>query len=469
MEKKRGQPPVVGWDTTDDEGSRTLDEWIGILWIIAAISAAASCAGLLYTYTWPQADVRWPWLGSFVDATCHAREDPKTLVQANETKTLAFVFMCISRVHHLALWERFFEGHEARYNVYFHCSHDATQGFVKRHAIPERTAGSSGIASIQALYKHAARDNNYKTVLLCSESIPLKSFDYVYNYLTLDDKSYMKYQSLPIQKETQSEKRTLLSSYSKWLECARRVPRFMFDISISEWRYGEPWTILNAKHSRMLYEDERVMPILDGCNAAEHYAPYVLSLNGELQNVVDVQTMHSRESHFNKGEGGIFHGASSRTLKLYDTICLADIEEFSQSDVLFGRRFSTSSDIAHYIPTLWASTPNDGKKPMPVPMWYGGAKLLRRDPFCFSPASEATLLPQRLAQQRSCAVVGSSGLLATRLQGSSIDSKSNFVIRSNANPWGGQYTAMVGRRADLQLVNCPLHTGTYVCGGATLT
>ena len=93
------------------------------------------------------------------------------------------------------------------------------QEFVKRNLVSESPVWERGtlsfILATKALYKLSMANEDFKTIVLSDSTVPLKSFDYVYTYLTRDDKSYFAYQGAEPQHAR--EQRTWSDAYQKFL------------------------------------------------------------------------------------------------------------------------------------------------------------------------------------------------------------------------------------------------------------
>ncbi|KAE8710511.1 Core-2/I-branching beta-1,6-N-acetylglucosaminyltransferase family protein isoform 3 [Hibiscus syriacus] len=97
-----------------------------------------------------------------------------------------------------ALWAKFFEGHEGRFSVYVHASREKpvhTSQYFKGRDIRSEPVVWGKISMVDAerrLSAHALSDpDNQQFVLLSESCIPLQNFDYVYNYLTLTNVSFI--------------------------------------------------------------------------------------------------------------------------------------------------------------------------------------------------------------------------------------------------------------------------------------
>ena len=193
-----------------------------------------------------------------------------------------------------------------------------------------------------ALYKRAFLNGCKKVILLSGCCIPVKTFPAIYSYLTNDDSSYLAYQ--PHLAKTENERKTLESSLGRFLNNSYRSSDFARNIDITHWFYNETWTILNRYHAELILEHSWLLDQFRRMNCYaydENFPSYVLSLTGELKNVINKRTTFTnwQESSGDK---------SKRHPKNYESISSSDLEAFKP--FLFARKFSCISDIAKQLP-----------------------------------------------------------------------------------------------------------------------
>ncbi|KAJ7549780.1 hypothetical protein O6H91_07G068600 [Diphasiastrum complanatum] len=153
---------------------------------------------------------------------------------------VAFMFLVRGDLAHERLWERFFKGKEDRYSIYVH----ATPGFeypegsfFRGRQIPSKTVArfsSNLVDALRRLIAYALLDvdsPNSWFVLLCDASIPVRSFDFVYSYLTKSKLSFV-------------ESFHPSKAYHSW----ETLPEF----PMQDLRKGEFWMALNRKHAGMV-------------------------------------------------------------------------------------------------------------------------------------------------------------------------------------------------------------------------
>lgn len=265
-------------------------------------------------------------------------------------KKIAFCFICIDDLNKTKIWEKFFEGNMDRCNIYIHSKNrnDITENFTKKYQIQKHfhTAWGDIYGAIQALYTKALENDDYKFVLVSESNIPVKSFDYVYDYLTKNNKSYIAYQ--PHLAKNENEKGTLLQQYNRYVKNGERCTTFLNNLDISHWYFNNTWHLLNKKHAKLIAYDRKIIKYFKGCFAYdENYPLYILSLNKELNNIENINV------HYVDWKNRVTRKNGGFSPKTFDKIMKTDIIEWLKPDYLFARKFAKTSDIDKYIYNIW--------------------------------------------------------------------------------------------------------------------
>ena len=109
---------------------------------------------------------------------------------------IAFCFLITDKIHNKILWENFFKDvDKSKYSIYIHYKKDVDlNNFNKyklKNCIPTKWGDITLLHAHNILFREAFKDvNNYKLISLSGNCIPLKSFDYIYDFLTKDDNAY---------------------------------------------------------------------------------------------------------------------------------------------------------------------------------------------------------------------------------------------------------------------------------------
>nr|GEV17523.1 glycosyl transferase, family 14 [Tanacetum cinerariifolium] len=118
-------------------------------------------------------------------------------IQSKNPK-IAFMFLSRGSLPFEKLWEKFFEGHEGRFSVHIHASREkpvhSSRYFINRE-IRSGKVDWGKISMVDAekrLLANALKDpDNRHFVLLSDSCVPLRDFDYVYNYLMFTNVSFI--------------------------------------------------------------------------------------------------------------------------------------------------------------------------------------------------------------------------------------------------------------------------------------
>ncbi|KAH0894903.1 hypothetical protein HID58_057332 [Brassica napus] len=111
---------------------------------------------------------------------------------------IAFMFLTPGALPFERLWDRFFQEHEGKFSVYIHASKERpvhySRYFVNREIRSDEVVWGriSMVDAERRLLANALRDpTNQQFVLLSDSCVPLRSFEYIYNYLMYSNVSYV--------------------------------------------------------------------------------------------------------------------------------------------------------------------------------------------------------------------------------------------------------------------------------------
>ncbi|XP_051114302.1 glycosyltransferase BC10-like [Andrographis paniculata] len=114
------------------------------------------------------------------------------------TTKIAFLFLTPGALPFEMLWDKFFQGHEGKFSVYVHASKDKpvhfSRYFLDREIRSQKVVWGriSMVDAEKRLLANALLDpDNQHFVLLSDSCIPLRRFDYVYNYLLYTNISFV--------------------------------------------------------------------------------------------------------------------------------------------------------------------------------------------------------------------------------------------------------------------------------------
>ena len=112
-------------------------------------------------------------------------------------KKIAFLFLIYDMINNEELWYNFFKNIDKRkYNIYIHYKEQKELQYFEKFKIKNCIKTSYCHVSIihahNLLIKKALEDDifNCKFINVSQACIPVKSFDFIYNYLIKDENSY---------------------------------------------------------------------------------------------------------------------------------------------------------------------------------------------------------------------------------------------------------------------------------------
>jgi hypothetical protein len=111
-------------------------------------------------------------------------------------KKIAFCFLIYDEIAHEELWNDFFKSApEGSYSIYVHYKENKPLKYFEQYklkeCIPTVHAHVSLIHAYNLLFQEAFKDeDNIKFCIVSGTCIPLKSFDYIYNFLTKNDQAH---------------------------------------------------------------------------------------------------------------------------------------------------------------------------------------------------------------------------------------------------------------------------------------
>ncbi|XP_011094091.1 uncharacterized protein LOC105173886 isoform X1 [Sesamum indicum] len=201
------------------------------------------------------------------------REMLKTPPAISLNPKIAFLFLTPGALPFERLWDKFFQGHEGRFSVYVHASKDKpvhfSRYFINRE-IRSDTVVWGKISMVDAerrLLANALKDpNNQHFVLLSDSCIPLRDFDYVYNYLMNTNVSFIDCFEDPGPHGT-----------------GRYIEYMLPEVEKKDFRKGAQWFTMKRQHAIIIMADslyyskfrEYCKPGMEGrnCYSDEHYLP----------------------------------------------------------------------------------------------------------------------------------------------------------------------------------------------------
>ena len=114
-------------------------------------------------------------------------------------KQIAFLFLTLDNPNFTKIWDSYFKGHSAKYNIYIHPKYPEEITWKKSKIIKnlKETGWGFILEALYELLKEAYKNkNNVKFVIISESDIPITSFDKFYNDCINDDKSWIKFMKI---------------------------------------------------------------------------------------------------------------------------------------------------------------------------------------------------------------------------------------------------------------------------------
>jgi hypothetical protein len=211
-----------------------------------------------------------------------------------EEKKIALLFLTRSDLNHNQLWKNWID--PEKYNVYNHSKIPVENPWFAQFRIAENHPTEWGFVLLakQALLRAALKDpSNYKFVFLSESCVPIRNRQQVYEILTADDRSYMRWVHIWWQGD---------------------VGRTLAEFPIEHRLGSHNWIILNRKHAEMIVNDDYWIHLASTHILAEeaYFATY-FSMLGELHEFKNELTTYV---DWQRGSPYLFREASKENLDL---------------------------------------------------------------------------------------------------------------------------------------------------------
>lgn len=169
-------------------------------------------------------------------------------VNLTVTAKIAFMFLTRGPLPLVELWEEFFRGHEGKFSIYVHVSQLSTlktawkSPLFDNHDIRSQKVDWGTVSMVDAerrLLTNALQDpDNQHFVLLSESCIPVRSFDFVYDYLMGRNVSFVDCFDDP-------------GPHGR----GRYTKSFFPEIRVDEWRKGSQWFTVKRQHALLIVAD----------------------------------------------------------------------------------------------------------------------------------------------------------------------------------------------------------------------
>lgn len=269
---------------------------------------------------------------------------------------IAFLFLVYDKVVSDKLWSSFFNNADkTKYSIHIHCKKDKLGPFSNYKTIEAVDTEWADISLVKAqtlLLTEALKDETNKMFVFLSQScIPVKKFDYIYEYLFSSQLSIFNERPLEFPPRYANLKELLKKEIIK-------APRIK---EIKDIRKAAQWCILNRNHAEIL-SDKQTFNSYEWYNIFSHiFAPdeifyFTILMNLKLQDEIRITDDLSYSSTFDNwgplpkwaekkfGYGGPkdckFERPKQNRVKTYQRIEEKELDYLLESRSLFARKFT---------------------------------------------------------------------------------------------------------------------------------
>jgi hypothetical protein len=244
-------------------------------------------------------------------------------------KKIAFCFLIYDIINCEELWNIFFRNVDTnKYTIYIHYKSNKLLKYFEKYkinnCIETKYADRTIPLAYNILFQEAFKDiDNYKFVIVSGSCIPFKSFDFIYDKLTVDHYGY--FNVCPAE------------------QCFPNCNTLLNVIDKNHISKNSGWFILN----RMLLDnlcvdkDDIINTYYKTIYVPEEYYYYTYIKILNLENEI-ITTLNSANeaSTFTNWEGMNYKYPSNRGIKNYTSISNEEVLYLLNSPCLFGRKFN---------------------------------------------------------------------------------------------------------------------------------
>lgn len=243
-------------------------------------------------------------------------------------KKIAFCFLIYDEIAHEELWNDFFKDIDPeKYSIYIHYKNYKPMTYFDKYrldkCLPTAHAHVSLIHAYNLLFQTAYKDEeNIKFCILSGTCVPFKSFDYIYDFLTKDEKAHFnkcpKEQCFP--------------------RCNSILQHYPSDII----QKSSGWFILNRKIVKEIcfISPGWIDMIYTYIPAPEEHFYITETYNRKLnEEVIETPNLAEGATTFTNWPDMNYKYVGSGHLKNYTSITVEELNHLMKSPCLFGRKF----------------------------------------------------------------------------------------------------------------------------------
>lgn len=244
-------------------------------------------------------------------------------------KKIAFCFLIYDIINHEELWNIFFKNIDSnKYNIYIHYKTYKELKYFNKYKLDNCIETKYEDQTIPLAYNILFRkayddDENYKFIIVSGSCIPLKSFDFIYNFLTKNEYGYF--------------------NICPQIQCFPNCNSLLSLIKKEYISKSHNWFILNRKLVENLCfdKDEILNEYFKNIYAPAEYFYYTYIKILKLENeIITTLNQANNAMTFTNWQGMDYKYVTNRCLKNYTSISEEELIYLLNSKCLFGRKFT---------------------------------------------------------------------------------------------------------------------------------
>ena len=262
----------------------------------------------------------------------------KKIEKFNNKKKIAFCFLIYDKINQEDLWYKWLKNVDKnKYNIYIHYKENKPLKYFEKYKIKENIPTEYGKSSIvnahNLLFKNALNDNNYKIISLSQSCIPVKSFDYIYNFLTKDNLGHFN-----------------IGPHSQNFPRCNKLLKYYDKNTIQK---SSNWFILNKKITKIILNNNKhtIDKIYKNISYPEEHYFITTIFDNNLQNQIKTTSNLAYSTTFtgwtDMDDYKVFNKSklSKNYPNEYDKICNEELEYLVNSKSLFARKFNEKCNL----------------------------------------------------------------------------------------------------------------------------
>ena len=279
---------------------------------------------------------------------------------------IAFLFLTLDNINWPIFWDKYFNGHSSKYNIYVHPKYPekVTVPWMKKNIIKNLVPTEWGII-VQAyinLMEEAMKDpKNMKFITISESCIPYQSFDDFYNFLKKDNikTSYIK--NLPIKGYDWKERIKKQKGYKNIKNWNKHLARFCLS------RYHVQILLQKKEELKLFYKmhvaDEFFLSLLPSKKFIKDFSVTydnwdyieneIKKINKKIEKLyikLETEKINNNKNKINNkiNDYKSLKAKISANPKSYIKVYKKDFNDANKSKAFFWRKFPKNSNIIQY-------------------------------------------------------------------------------------------------------------------------